>query len=374
MALKSPSRTAEHFLPSTFEDRGVAVPFTTPLLAYSRARKGSRGGIELCVARFADSAGFYVIPWRDVREVASLTVHDVALHEEVIIARALDPYAMRIASLRVAETGLAGPEAAEAAVKGLAADEEMRALNQVVLMLRVIEEFAHAAAAALLRSITTAEGQERVRHVLFAIAGKLELSPELLDKRLSQLGVGTYSVGVPWSPVEGRFRRVLRRLGTFRTSLRQWAKGRLSDAALTATFCAEVADLTLSIGGQVLAELDEMLANPKSIVIDWENKKETIQHLTARLAWLLDGWEPLAEWWFACEGKSDDDHAVALQEILPILPLVPRKEIEGAPRIAIAGMVSETRRLVRLHEDWITGDFDLDMVQRLENIKSVVDE
>lgn len=371
MAVGGRPRLAEEFLPSTFEERGTAVPFTTAILAYARVRKSARGYIELCVTRFSDAAGYYVIPWNAVREVGSLTVHDYALHEEIVAARALDPYAMRLAALRVAADGLAGEAAAEAAIEALAADEELKALNQVVLMMRVLQDIDPVATPQLFKGITTPEGQARVRAALFQAADRLDMKPEFFDHRLGQLGIDTYAVGMPWSPTEGRLRRILRRLAEAVQSLILWARVRASDAAHTARFCAGVANVTYSIGAGLLGELDALLSDPRSIVVSWETLRDDVDRLNSRLAWLLDGWEVICNWWFDGERRSVDEQAVILQDLLPVLPIVPREELEGAKRFTMAGMVQRSRRFVRLHEDWLTGDFiDVDMVDRMEQLRA----
>lgn len=365
MTSASKSHPYEVFLPSTFEERGTSVPFNAPVLAYARVRKNDRRKVELCVAGFAGSAGIYVIPWHAVRDISSLTVHDLELHEEIITSGALDPHAMRVAALRVAAKGLAGVAAAKVAVAALAADEEMKALNQVVLMLRVIEEFDPAAAPNLLQGITTPQGQEQVRGVLAEIAGRLGIKPEIFDDRLGRVGIGTYAVGVPWSPVEGRLRQILRRVGELVVSLALCAKQRLNEAGSMARFCATVAHVTHGIGTQLLGELDALLADPRAIVVSWEKKRHELDRLTDRLAWLLDGWEPICQRWSSADGESSDGQAAILQELLPVLPLVPRDELEVAKRLSIAGMAMKNRRLVRLYEDWLTGDL-IDLVEQLQ--------
>ena len=120
----TPLRTPEQLLPSTFEERGAAIPFTTPMFAYARVRKDYRDRLELMVTRFAAVAGVYVVPWPMVPDIAALTTHDVMLYEEVSAKKVLNPYDMRLAALGVAKTGLAGPKAAEAATlaRGACAD------------------------------------------------------------------------------------------------------------------------------------------------------------------------------------------------------------------------------------------------------------
>ncbi len=165
-----PLRTPEQFLPSTFEDRGAAIPFTTPMFAYARVRKDYRNRLELMVTRFTAAAGVYVVPWPMVPDIAALTTHDVMLYEEVSAKRVLNPYDMRLAALGVAKTGLAGPKAAEAATAALIENEKFKALNQLMLILRAIEETGISTAESLTREIATPEGQARVREAFFSIA------------------------------------------------------------------------------------------------------------------------------------------------------------------------------------------------------------
>jgi len=90
-----------------------------------------------------------------VPDIAALTTHDVMLYEEVSAKRVLNPYDMRLAALGVAKTGLAGPKAAEAATAALIENEKFKALNQLMLILRVIEETGISTAKSLAREIAT---------------------------------------------------------------------------------------------------------------------------------------------------------------------------------------------------------------------------
>ncbi len=364
-------RTPEQFLPSTFEERGTAVPFTTPMYAFARVRKDYRDRLELLVTRFSDGAGVYVVPWTAVPELAQLTTHDAVLHEEVLQKRVLNPFDMRLASLVVAATGLAGPVAAETATKRIAEDEESKALNQVILILKVIELAQRAAAPALLREILTPAGQTRIRETLFEIADKLDLAPELLDRRLSELGLCTYPVGVAWSPMEGRLRGIMKRTEEMRAALLAWAEDQLGEVSEQARFCAQVADHTLRICKQVLIDFDAEVADPAAIVAVWDEKRPVIENLSGRLAWLLDGWQPIADMWLDSAAADVGARAATLLEILSMLPLLPRKETEGPDHGRVAeAMASRRRTWVRAAEDWRTGEVDSDLVQRLEGLKA----
>ena len=56
-------RTSDAYLPATFEERGVAVSFTTPALAYARIRKDYRDRLEVVLPNIGDAKGTFVIPW-----------------------------------------------------------------------------------------------------------------------------------------------------------------------------------------------------------------------------------------------------------------------------------------------------------------------
>src|SRR4051812_45815916 len=59
-------------VPSTFEERGTTIPFTTPELAYCRLRRGSRGSLEVLVNGFSGGRCTYVFPWASIPQVVRL--------------------------------------------------------------------------------------------------------------------------------------------------------------------------------------------------------------------------------------------------------------------------------------------------------------
>jgi hypothetical protein len=365
-----PLRTPEQFLPSTFEDRGAAIPFTTPMFAYARVRKDYRDRLELMVTRFAAAAGVYVVPWPMVPDIAALTTHDVMLYEEVSAKKVLNPYDMRLAALGVAKTGLAGPKAAEAATLALIENEKFKALNQLMLILRVVEETERSSAETLTREIATPEGEARVREAFFSIAGTIGVKREVLDKRISELGLASHAVGTAWNPTDGWLRQSLKTLQMVHDSLGGWAVAHLGDLAELARFCAEIAEHTLRISTKVLADFDAAMTSPLTIIKNWDEWKTEIEKASGRLAWLLDGWDQVAEIWFGCHSIEVHARVAALQEILRMLPLLPREELGGWKKSFLLSDIEVLRRKwVRCGEDWRTGEVDIDTVQRLEALK-----
>jgi hypothetical protein len=108
-------KPVQGFMPTTFLERGVAVPFTTPLLAGARARPGGRNHLELIVPNPTGGAGVYILPWDDVAALCRPTVHDRQLSKAVASLRTVTPAMTRRVAREVAVVGLAGRGAAAAA-------------------------------------------------------------------------------------------------------------------------------------------------------------------------------------------------------------------------------------------------------------------
>src|SRR4051812_11093504 len=132
-------RLAYDYAPSTFDERGTTVPFTTPELAFSRVRRDNRTNhLEVLVMGFSGSRSIYVFPWEGLTSVLRLTLHDRALQAEISLADAITPLRMRIAAYRVAKTGLAGPEAASAATLAMERIAREEKITREAMLRRII--------------------------------------------------------------------------------------------------------------------------------------------------------------------------------------------------------------------------------------------
>jgi hypothetical protein len=358
---------SRQFLPSTFEERGIAVPFTTPLLAHSRVRKNYRGQLELSIPNFAGVDGNYVMPWKAVCDLVEPTLHDKLLFEHVIDSKVTTPHEMRIAALSVATTGIAGPEVAEAAKKAVAMDEESKALHHVVLILRLLEETSNGTAIDL-REIGSVDRQEYVRKALAQVSGELGMAADALDERIAELTRMTYPVGVDWNPIEGRLRVQIRALSQFRDALYTWGNDQVNEAGERAVFSSEVADLTLATSSGILNNFNEAMKSPFSVVSAWRKATAEVERFSSRLLWLLDGWDTVVHWWECC--KDENERIFAAEQMTAVLPLIPANEIEMSQREAANGLIEKSNRWVRLNRDWSTGEIDVELIHRMETVKA----
>ncbi|PWC33693.1 hypothetical protein [Azospirillum sp. TSO35-2] len=361
---------AIEYAPSTFEERGAAVAFTTPLLSQTRVRRGDRSKLEVLIPSLSQGMGIYVVAWKAVPEMVSMTMHDRYLHDLIVKEEACSPHEIRRATLRAARRGLAGPKAAQAARRALEEDEEQSTLTHYMLILAILKAVGLESPEILRAGLGTEEGQRLTRQLMTRAAESLRMDATLLYARLADIAAVAAPVGLARSPKPGRLVRGLDDLKGFRDGMVEWARTVPSDAAPVADFCAEVAQHTVGIGEKVLADFHRRIEAIGPLMRDWDSEFIRVRNQAGRMAWLLDGWSHITGAW---EVAQEDDHhqqAATINDLFRILPLLPKKEssrdlMEDCKRVKLAH-----RRSVRMLEDWRTGQLDVDAIRRIETVKA----
>lgn len=357
------------FVPSTFEERGTAVPFTTPVLAYARVRVDYRDRLELRIPNLAGGKGVYVVPWAAVPDFREMTVHDRALHDEITASKAVTPDQMRDAALRIASQGLAGEEAAQAAKTALEVDAQFRNETNLLIIIGILKSQEPAAATRLLQAILTPEGEREARGVLINVARSMGLGVDELNALIEELTLSLRAVGLPGVGKDGRLRRELKRLQNFHASIEEWSAREISEFAGLAAVCAEVANQTLKATRAVSDELDAILLR-LFFLSGWNTQKLEITRLTNRLSWQLDGWDFITGWWEQAVEQSRDEQLTAVRGMFRVLPVVPREAHQEGESEPAENPDTRTKRWVRAFEDWRTGHVDSDLVRRFEALKA----
>src|ERR1700712_948232 len=88
--------------PVTFLERGVAVPFTTPMLAGTRARPADKGGLELVIPNPSGGRGVYIMAWTSISALCTPTLHDRQLNERIATLTNVTPHTIRQVGREVA--------------------------------------------------------------------------------------------------------------------------------------------------------------------------------------------------------------------------------------------------------------------------------
>lgn len=353
-------------VPSTFEERGTTIPFTTPELAYCRLRRGSRGTLEILVNGFSGGRCTYVFPWTSIPQVVRLSLHDKALHAEISYSDATTPDKIRMAAYRVARTGLGGPELIEQANKSLEREATEKLASSFFLMLRVIEATGvntDRAALALI-NIHSPEGRTMVKQAFRRLGETIGITPEACHQRILELSEIVQPIGFEIEGQRGRLRQLLNRLSRFRDEVIR------ADSGGTTRTLAEVAQLTMRIGNSILSEVDRDIANIVRFVAEWDFRITSTRQNMERLSWLLDGWGQVCDLWDGADGDRTLGRHQRITEIMRIIPVVPRSESQTRIHVEPADFQRRQNRIVQQNEDWRTGQVDSEMSARMGKLQA----
>lgn len=362
-----PKGAGQQFQPTRFDERGTAVAFTTPALSQARVRMDSRDQLELTVSAFSGVKGNYVIRWKDVPDIFSLTMHDRALQEAIFKENSCLPADVRRAMLETACTGLAGPESQRSAEEAIAEDENEALLTRFYLFKSAVEKLSGGEMNLHLSDFTSAGGRERVKSSLADIAKRFGTTANELYSRLELWGQMIAPLGMPGTTKDCRIRRLIREIGALSDRLNQWSMSDKSEAADLARGISKVAAFTESFAADLAVAAVRPVDYTDRVLANWDKAMATLQRDIERLYWAVDGWEFISLLWKDAEGQDRDHQRAAVTEIYRVLPMIPEKEALNRPNVQ--AMQENTRMQVRALEGWNSGSLDIEMIRRVENVK-----
>ena len=358
--------------PTTFLERGVAVPFTTPMLAGTRARpmeraKGEPGGAELIVPNPSGGAGAYILPWSAVRDLCRPTLHDTQLNERVAALPTITPAGIRDAAREIAEDGLAGRAARQAVAAARAQEQQDRLLTNFLLLLALVKQCEPPG------SNPTPPEQEqpavleqRAKRVIAQLGPRIGLSADRIARGMEELAVLLNPIGIGRNLTQARFARAVAALSALRDDAGVWADTHDDDSASNARMIADVANLTLACADKTIADARALADDMPALLARWDTKRDTIGQIVTRPDWLLDGWEQICLIW-ADAGDAPERRA-ALTEIALMVPIIPREAASWMDDMVLPDDASRFRRNVKINHDWRTGMTVFERIARNEHL------
>lgn len=362
----------EDYRPATFLERGVSVPFTTPLLASARVRPSRRGAPEFMIANPSGGAGYYIMPWQGLMNLTKVTVHDRLLYDETSKQPMLTPSSMREAARLVALGGAAGRPAAKAAQAAVQRDSDDRLIANYLLLV------------SLLRQAGVKEGdwrnidpsdptlRTRMRANIERLSPSLGVKAETILEWIEDLSGIVAPVGLPGGEYQSRQQLALEGVRKLQRSLVTFANADPSEAAQAALFIHSVATLTVDLAAQALDACYAELKDLNHLLRNWTGNRQRLLEIFGRPDWLLDGWATICGIWVGAESAGRDAQRDAIGELERLLPVMPKEVAEwtGArTELEMAG-VGGQRRWVRANVDWRTGAHVIDRTARNEAIRA----
>jgi hypothetical protein len=324
------------YQPTTFRERGVAVPFTTPLLAGARIRRGERDKVELIVPNPSGGSGVYILPWSSVCVLCRPTVHDSRLAERLDALAAISPSTIRQAALATATEGLAGAQAADAAMAALDQDKQERLLTRFVLLVALEDRAAPSTVRLSARRREASDELELdAQHLVTMVAQRLERPPDAILADLDALTEVFLPIGLEGQTTPARVQRLLDAVVRLSDELTAWATQHQSDAAVElAGMIAGFAGFAIPTTQSALATARAMTRDASGLLRGWSRTPERITTYAERAEWLLDGWEQLCLLWRSADTPSRQRAITA--EMAQLVPVLPREIVQwldtpGAP-------------------------------------------
>ncbi|WP_428483603.1 hypothetical protein [Rhodopila sp.] len=364
-------RGVKQYHPATFLERGVAVPFTTPLLCGTRARPTERGGIELVTPNPSGGRGVYIMSWSSASSLCRPTLHDKVFNERIASLVSVTPAAIRGVARALAAEGLAGEEAMEAGLAATNLDKKDRVVTNYRLLMKLVEQIAQAKAPPFTTAGPNApDAASQARLSVEWVAPRVGRSTTWMATALEDLAEVMTAIGFGTTDTNARILRLITLLQQTRLGVAEWSGAHPEDelAAYGHAICT-LADLTLSLAGTLLTAAQALMTDMVDMLRRWAADPTRIIQLTGRPDWLLDGWEQICQIWTHAQ-----DHATrraALVEIVGLLPVLPKEVNEWCSDVPSLTNALQFRRLIPLNEDWRTGEVVHQLIARNEHFRAL---
>ena len=361
--------TVEDARPTTFLERGVTVPFTTPMLLGSRVRPGQRGQLEVAVPNPAGVRGFYVLPLGGITDICTPTLHDRLMIEVLEDTSVVTPNTILLIARAVAQEGLAGRAAAAAAAAAESAISGQSLLTNYMLLLHLISQTELPAESERPpEQDTPAQVQARAQRAVARLAHSLGMPTDRVVIALEGLAMAYLDVGLPGDRTKARYQRQLAQIENLSTEATRWGEAALdSHLAGAATLVGRSAFITANCGQLVLADLLAPVDAIRSLVARWVADPETIRVELGKLAWLLDGWAMIIGVWETADRIGMPAAIREMSLLVPSMPLEVNKWVSGPELDYFANERKRHSRLVSRLEEWRTGR-QVDLIMRNEMI------
>jgi len=360
--------SARPYHPTTFLERGVALPFTTPLLGGARARLSHNRGVELIVRNPAGGRGVYVMPLAAVASLCRPTLFDKVVSNRLAFLDTVTPATVRAIGRATAAEGLAGEGAMQAAKAAAQTDEsDRRAVVHHLLSSLVRQVSVGPNASSTVPVLGSPDLDARARQTIAWLAPRLGQSAGWGVKALDALADAMTGTGIGGEA--GRIPGLTRLLGAMRAEIADWASTqRDSDRVLFAHTVCSVSDFTRLAAATMITQTRALTDDMVALLRQWAADPDSVVRTVERPEWLLDGWEQICLIWNCAEDNAA--RRVALVEIADYIPAFPKELNEwGGGRGNVDDVFAEHGHIT-LNEDWRTGATVFDLIARNERLRA----
>lgn len=357
------------YLPSSWQDRGLYVPFLAARLSRARLRLGNKGQAELILPNLSGGRGYSVVDWKTLKSVVTTGIYDRYLMDVVATESVDTPIAMYWSALRAASSGFAGPVVARIAREEIAENTKFQLLTTFTFVRNIVAHFDPYGFTKYNGMWHTQEAQHYVRTIMRDASSALKIRYDELYLRIEVVATIVSPIGLPSSTVMGRLRRLMKDMLAGGEAARKWTQGSTSDATESAIIVSDSIAHICEHGAALISKIDTLLVDIVSLIGDWDTHCDDLVGTIQELAWLFDGWDATIKLFSQIETCLQDDGKATFTKILSMMPILPRSMMSGPIQDTESKVPLRSKRVLP-HSDWRTGILDIEYIRRLEAINN----
>jgi hypothetical protein len=304
--------------------RGAAVPFEAPALRMARVCDDERDGLIAILRDFANNGAAYIVPWTSLPLIASMTEHDLALHQAIHENKAATPAEVRAVVSTLALSGALGAEAKAREGERSEAEKGRLADVELVLILHLLDSCGADLARLLVDPARWRDTQ--ARSAIATVAKALGVKRQDIYRRIGEFARLLAPVGLVATdgvPSTGWLRVLHDEIEGFGQRTAAAARSGSPEMGTHLAAIAAAAARTALLSGMVLGMLDYAVLDIGGTVRRWNSELPVLRQAIERLSLMLDEWPALMKFAHdALRGPTNDVIAQlrVLRSMLPRLP------------------------------------------------------
>lgn len=357
--------------PATFAERGVTVPFTTPVIALARVRPGDGGQAEMIVANPSGADGSYVFPLRALKDFTTPSMHDRLLLDILLELPAISPSDIRRAARQAAATGAAGRGAAKSAKAADAREAQERLLTNLLLITQLLRQAGFTEVDWRRLDLGNRETRATTRRYLTRYEAKLGMKPDAMLEVVEEMCPSIAPIGVAGEAFKAVHDITIERLQQMMASLRDWSKGEAVDQAKGVELIARCAEFTVAKAHEAIARARSYTDDMAGLVSSFKARDKAVLRDLTMPDWLLDGWGEIAALWEAAAEDDREAQRAVIGRIETLVPVLPKEAFNETESESTPHRQLTQRRWVKLNENWRSGSLSLDDASRVETAKGL---
>jgi hypothetical protein len=362
---------ASVFLPSTFEERGVTVPFTTDVVRNVRLRGELAEDREFLLPALSGGKGTYVVPFKALPATVDLNLYDQALLEHMTEALTFTPFELRHLVMEVDAKGYGGVPKARAAKKALQNERNVVSFNQCLLILRALRVLSTDPVELDVKTLMTEEGHTLAKEQFKIYSAKWQTTSDELMQKFQLWANIIWAIGAREADHPGYLAQAYSEIQTMIDEIKEFLSKEPPEVQFMGRGFIEAATLTSEIA---LREMDACWGYEFDIATTLSNSDKAMRDMTARVqktSWVLDGWSRLIQVWKESEESFRGERRKVLERMYEDLPILPKATLVGGQVDILSGIRETQKSWVKANMDWRTEEVDQEMLQRLNGFEVV---